>query len=127
MTDPTPQPPSAPQIDARAEPRVSVAWRGMMLLPDKRAFEVRIKDISDSGLGIVAPQAVPNFTVVNVAVMVPDLIDATRSVTVRGKFRTAYVVIHGHDYRVGGVWNELDKASAELLKQHVRRHRYAGS
>ncbi len=117
---------AAPQIDARREPRIAVSWRSMVRSPAGRNSEARVRDISENGIGLVTADAVPSHTVLDIAILVPDLIDGTRSVTVRGKVRAAYVVIHGAEYRVGCQWNELDAASRELLKQHIKRHRYAG-
>lgn len=120
--DPGPRP--APRIDERKEPRVPVSWRGQMALPNGMRTEVRIKDISDSGIGIVSPDPVPNMARVTMSMAVPDLIDPSRSITVTGQLSVAYVVIQRHDYRIGGQWIDLPNAQREMLKQWVKRHRF---
>jgi hypothetical protein len=118
---------AAPQIDGRREPRVAVSWRAMFRLPNGRVIETRVRDISESGLGLVCGDPVPTNTPIEIAVAVPDLVDVARSITIKGKVRCPYVVINGHDYRIGAQWAELDNASREMLKHHIKRQRYAGS
>ncbi len=117
-------PKPAPKIDDRKEPRLPVSWRGQVALPNGMKDNVRIRDISESGLGMVAPNPVPNNSVVTISMGVPDLTDPARTVTVTGKLRVAFVVIQGHDYRIGGQWSDIPPAMREMLKQIIKRHRF---
>ncbi|MEO8299206.1 MAG: PilZ domain-containing protein [Burkholderiales bacterium] len=114
------------QIDSRREPRVAVSWRALFRLPDGKTMEVRVRDISESGLGLLSENAIPQNVALDLALAVPDLIDASRTITVIGKLRAVYVVINRHDYRIGAVWAELDNASREMIRQHIKRGRYGG-
>jgi hypothetical protein len=126
MTAATPEtgPRPAPKIDDRKEPRIPVSWRGQLALPNGMRTEVRVKDVSESGIGIVSPDPVPNMSRISVAMAVPDLIDPGRSVTVTGQLSVAYVVVQRHDYRIGGQWVDLPNAQREMLKQVIKRHRF---
>lgn len=117
-------PRSAPKIEDRKEPRIPVSWRGQMSLSNGMRSQIRIRDISESGIGMVSPDPVPNMTRVSVSMNVPDLTDPSRSVTVNGSLLVAYVVIQGHDYRLGGTWVDLPPAQREMFKQIIKRHRF---
>jgi len=114
----------APKIDDRKEPRLPVSWRGQVALSNGMKDNVRIRDISESGLGMLAPNPVPNNSLITVSMGVPDLTDPSRSVTVTGSLRVAFVVIQGHDYRIGGQWADLQPAMREMLKQFIKRSRF---
>jgi hypothetical protein len=117
-------PKPAPKIDDRKEPRLPVSWRGQIALPNGMRDNVRVRDISESGVGMVAPNPVPNNSTVTLSMGVPDLTDPARSVTVTGKIHVAFVVIQGHDYRIGGQWVELPAGQRDLLKMVIKRHRF---
>jgi len=114
----------APKIDDRKEPRIPVSWRGQIAMPNGMRDSVRIRDVSESGIGLVAPNPVPNNSVITVSMAMPDLTDASRTVTVTGLLKVAFVVIQGHDYRIGGQWADLQPALREMIKQLIKRQRF---
>jgi hypothetical protein len=121
----TPEPgPLAPKIDDRKEPRVPVSWRGQMSLPNGMRTQIRIKDVSESGIGIVSPDPVPQMSRVAIAMSVPDLTNPSHSVALNGTLLVAYVVIQGHDYRIGGTWTDLPAAQRDMLKHIIKRQRF---
>lgn len=114
----------APKIDDRKEPRLPVSWRGQITMPNGMRDNVRIRDISESGVGMLSPSPVPNQSLITVTMGVPDLTDPSRSVSVTGQLRVAFVVIQGHDYRIGGQWADLPAALRDMLKQYIKRSRF---
>jgi hypothetical protein len=114
----------APRIDDRKEPRIPVSWRGQLVMPNGLRDNVRVRDISESGLGMVAPNPVPNGSVITISMGVPDLTDPSRTITVTGKVCVAFVVIQGHDYRIGGQWVDLPSAQRDMIKMVIKRGRF---
>jgi hypothetical protein len=111
-------------IDSRKEPRYSVTWRGRLVLPDGQVQEVRVRDISEKGVGLLADFPVPSNTVMQLVLGVPDLRDLTRIMAVPVYINTAYVVMQSHDFRVGGTWVDLGDSVRELLQGWTRKLSY---
>lgn len=118
--------PSAPNIENRTEPRYLVSWRAHVQLPNGQTVEVRVKDISESGMGMISDYAVPSGRMLGVTVGVPDLTDPTRLLAVPGRAMIAFSVMQGHDFRVGVKWAELSPAAQELWRTWVKRLRLHG-
>ncbi len=118
--------PSTPQIENRTEPRYLVSWRAHVQLPNGQMVEVRVKDISESGMGMISDYAVPSSRVLDITVGVPDLTDPSRLLAVPGRASIAFSVMQGHDFRVGVRWAELSPAAQELWRTWVRRLRNHG-
>jgi PilZ domain len=110
------------QIDARREPRYPVHWRAGLKLPNGRIVELRVKDISESGMGFVATEAVPSAaTTLEVRVRVPDPGNAAQTVDVAGTVKVAYVAMRGYEFAVGVTWIERDDADRELMSRWMRK------
>jgi hypothetical protein len=109
-------------IDARREPRYPVHWRAGLKLPNGRIVELRVKDISESGMGLVATEAVPSAAAtLEVRVRVPDPGDPAQAVDVAGKVKVAYVAMRGYEFAVGMTWVERDEADRELMSRWMRK------
>ena len=113
--------PPSRSIDARKEPRVSVSWRARLTLPTGQIHEARVRDISESGLGIVVHEIVPVQQMLALSVSMPDVEDMTKAYMVNARIRPLFVVLQGHDYRLGAEWHELPEAARTLLKAWIRR------
>lgn len=113
------------QLDARREPRFNVHWRGRLLLPDGRVIELRLKDISESGMGMTAAEAVPSGAMLKVSVRVPDPGGSAQMTEVTGTVQTAYVAMRGYEFSVGVVWVDRDAAGRELMSRWIGRLRYS--
>ena len=109
--------------EARTEMRVKVSWPARVQLPSGKVIELRVRDLSASGLGLVTGSHIPPSTVLNFAVGVPGLHEPTRITPVTGTIRTTYVVVQGGDLCCGGTWVSLPAESRELLDQWLRRLR----
>jgi hypothetical protein len=119
---PLPGDPS-PAIDSRKEQRVKVSWPARVQLPNGRVIEVRVRDLSESGVGLLTEQPIPSSTVLNFAIGVPGLDDASRITPVAGTIRTTYVVVKGVDLFCGSAWVSLPPDGRDLLDKWLRRLR----
>ena len=111
-------------IESRKEPRYSVTWRGRLILPNGQVQEVRVRDISEKGVGLLADQPLPSNTVMQLVLGVPDLQDMTRIMAVPVSINSAYVVMQSHDFRVGGTWINLSASVRNLLQDWMRKLSY---
>jgi PilZ domain len=110
------------QIDARREPRYPVHWRAGLKLPIGRIIELRVKDISESGMGLVATEAVPSAAAtLEVRVRVPDPGNPAQAIDVAGKVKVAYVAMRGYEFAIGVTWVERDGAGRELMSRWMRK------
>ncbi len=113
----------APSADSRKEHRVKVSWPARVQLPNGKVMELRVRDLSESGVGLVTTQHIPPSSVFNFAMGVPGLNEATRIVPVTGTIKTTYVVVKGPDLMCGGMWVTLPADSRDLLDKWIRRLR----
>ena len=113
----------ATQIDARKEHRVKVSWPARVQLPNGKVIELRVRDLSESGVGVVTSQNIPPNSVLNFAVGVPGLHEAGRITPVSGTIKTTYVVVKGQDMMCGGMWVSLPAEGRDLLDKWIRRLR----
>lgn len=107
--------------DSRKEPRFSVTWRGRLTLPDGQVHEVRVRDISEKGVGLLSDFPLPSNTVMRLVLGVPDLKDMTRIMAVPVHINSAYVVMQSHDFRVGATWIDLSDTVRRLLQDWIRK------
>src|SRR5205814_7426686 len=90
---PLPGLPSVPSSDSRRELRVKVSWPARVQLPNGRVIELRVRDLSESGVGLVTEHHIPPATVLNFVVGVPGLNEGAGMTPVSGTIRTTYVVV----------------------------------
>ncbi len=123
---PTPTP-AAPKsgrpdgVEARKEARVRVKWAARVLQPDGQVVPMQVRDISETGLGLVSQRPISSHTTLRVAVAVPDINTPSRFATVTGSFKTAHVTVSGLDLVYGGVWLNIEGAGRELVRKWIRK------
>ncbi len=115
--------PAASSAEGRKEQRVKVSWPARVQLPDGRVVELRVRDLSESGVGLVTNLNIPAYTVLNFAMGVPGLHEGTKITPVTGTIKTTYLVLAGPDLCCGGMWVSLPEDSRELLNKWIRRLR----
>ena len=115
--------PMAAINDGRREQRVKVSWPARVQLPSGKVIELRVRDLSESGVGMVSDFHIPPSTVLNFAMGVPGLGEPTKITPVTGTIRTTYVVVQGPDLCCGGMWVSLPADSRDLLDKWIRRLR----
>jgi hypothetical protein len=109
--------------DGRKEHRVKVSWPARVQLPNGKVVELRVRDLSESGVGLMTDVHIPPSTVLNFAMGVPGLHEATKITPVTGTIKTSYVVVQGRDLVCGAMWVSLPADSRELLDKWIRRLR----
>jgi hypothetical protein len=117
------QPSAPPSAESRREPRVKVSWPARVQLPNGRVVDLRVRDLSESGVGLLAQTNIPADSVLKFAMGVPGLDEATKITPVTGTIRTTYLVLQGPDLCCGGRWVSLPQESRELLNKWIRRLR----
>ena len=127
---PSPVQPSSPLLggaaspaEGRKEQRVKVSWPARVQLPSGKVLELRVRDLSESGVGLVTDQHIPPNTVLNFAVGVPGLHETGKITPVSGTIKTTYVVVKGQDMMCGGMWVSLPADGRDLLDKWIRRLR----
>lgn len=109
------------QIDARQEPRVNVSWRTRVVMSDGQVNDARIRDISENGLGLVISERIAAHQPLSLSVLMPDVEDPSRVYQVNCTVMPVFVVLQGHDYRIGAQWQTMPEAARALVKAWVRR------
>jgi hypothetical protein len=109
--------------DARKEQRVKVSWPARVQLPGGRVIELRVRDLSESGVGMLTEHHIPPAAVLNFAVAVPELNEGGRITPVAGTIKTTYVVVKGPDLFCGGTWVQLPADGRDLLDKWIRKLR----
>ena len=109
--------------EGRKEQRVKVSWPARVQLPSGKVLELRVRDLAESGVGLVTAQHIPPNTVLNFAVGVPGLHEASRITPVTGTIKTTYVVVKGQDMMCGGMWVSLPAEGRDILDKWIRRLR----
>jgi len=116
-------PTAAPSADMRKEHRVKVSWPARVQLPGGRVVDLRVRDLSESGVGLLTNVNIPASTVLNFAIGVPHLEVPGRVVPVSGTLKTTYLVLTGPDLSCGGMFVSLPEDGRDLLNKWIRRLR----
>ena len=92
--------------DSRTDLRLQVSWPARMRLADGRVIHVKVRNISESGVGLLGDKDIPASTVVDFEMDVPQPADDGQVTLVKGSIRTAYAVTQGAEILCGGTWQE---------------------
>ena len=108
--------------DSRTFLRVDVSWPARMHLPDGRVVELRVRNVSEGGVGLVSDGDIPSYTVVDFDMSVPRLDEDGEIVPVKGRIKTTYTVASGSEILCGGTW-QAPPAGIELVGMWIERLR----
>jgi len=108
--------------DSRTGLRVEVSWPARMRLPDGRVIELKVRNISEGGVGLMSDEHIPADTVVNFEMGVPPLDAGGQGTSVKGAIKTTYTVAHGSEIICGSTW-QGSPAGLELVGLWIRRLR----
>ena len=108
--------------DSRTNLRVKVSWPARMHLPDGHVVELKVRDISEGGVGLKSDRPIPAYTVVNFEMVVPPLDDSGPITPVKGTIRTTYAVAQGAEILCGSSW-QVPPVGMELVSLWIRRLR----
>ena len=115
---------SQSRIDQRREPRVPVAWPARLDLGGGQVVDVRVRDISESGVGLRCDRPIAVDSHLHITLGVPDLNDPKHLQAVPGRLAIMFVVMSGDEWRVGGQWLELSPPARSLMHQWMQRARF---
>lgn len=108
--------------DSRTKLRVKVSWPARMQLPEGRVVELKVRDVSEGGVGLTSDKDIPSDTVVNFEMDVPQPGEGGGITPVRGTIKTTYTVVHGSEILCGGIW-QAPPAGLELVNAWIERLR----
>jgi hypothetical protein len=111
------------KADARKEIRVKVKWPARVQLAGGRVVEMRVCDVSESGVALAGEVPITPHSVLSVAISIPGLVDPSRTTAVTGTMRTAHMTVRGPDLVYGGTWVTLEAKGRELIREWVKRLR----
>lgn len=101
--------------DSRGKLRVEVSWPARMRLPGGDLLALKVRNVSEGGVGLVGDGRIPADTVVDFEMDVPPLDGAGQAIAVRGTLRTTYKVGHGPEILCGATW-QGPPAGVDLVK-----------
>jgi hypothetical protein len=107
----------------RREQRIKVSWPGRVQLPNGRVVDLKVRDISDGGVGLLTDIHIPAYTVLNFAMGVPPLNEGGHVTPVSGTIKTTYLVVQGPDIYCGGTWVQVPSGDRDLVGKWIRRLR----
>lgn len=108
--------------DSRTDPRTAVSWPARMRLSDGRVIELKVRNISESGVGLLSDEDIPADIVVDLEMDVPPPGEGVGITTVQSAIRTTYKVAHGSEILCGGTW-EAPPAGLEPVSAWIERLR----
>ena len=105
--------------ESRTDLRVKVAWPARMQLPDGHVIELKVRDVSEGGVGLMSEEHIPACTVVNFEMRVPPLDEGGMTTPVKGTIKTTYTVANGSELLCGGSW-QAPPAGLELVNRWIK-------
>ncbi len=108
--------------DSRTYLRVKVRWPARMQLPNGRVIELKVRNISEGGVGLMSAEDIPDCTVVNFEMDVPQPNEGGKIMPAKGTIKTTYTVVHGSESLCGGTW-QMPPAGLDLVNMWIKRLR----
>ena len=105
--------------DSRTDPRVQVSWPARMQLPDGQVIELKVRNVSEGGVGLMSDEPIPADTVVDFEMVVPPLDEGGKVTPVKGTIKTTYTVAHGSEILCGGTW-QARPAGLEIVTMWIK-------
>ncbi len=109
--------------EARREQRVKVVWPGRIQLPNGQVMNGKVRDISESGVGLAMPSSVPHGAILPFAMGTPGLEDPKAILAISGTIKVVYVVLQHGDFQVGAVWQQISDLHRDIVGRWLRRLR----
>jgi len=106
--------------DSRSHLRIDVSWPARMQLPDGRVIELKVRNVSERGVGLVSHEDIPAHAVVDFEMDVPQADQVETITAVKGKIKTTYTVAQGSGIFCGGIW-QASPIDLEVVKRWLVR------
>jgi len=108
--------------ESRTALRVKVSWPARLRLPAGHVIELKVRDVSEGGVGLLADEPLPARTLVDFEMDVPPLDEGSTIAAVKGTIKTTYSVAHGPQILCGGIW-QAPPAGLELVREWIEQLR----
>jgi c-di-GMP-binding flagellar brake protein YcgR len=112
-------------VEARAEPRVPVRWRGQVVTADGRRLAVQIVDISSGGAGLIGEDKMVLHQPVLLEGQVPRLPDMDGYVHEKWQATVAFQSFQGGSLRTGVKFKDISPAQQAHLRAWITRRAHA--
>jgi hypothetical protein len=106
--------------DSRTDLRVTVSWPARMQLPGGRVIELKVRNVSEGGVGLMSDEDIPAYTVVDFEMDVPRPDEGGETAPVKGTIKTTYTMVQGSQTLCGGTW-QARPAGLELVSAWIER------
>jgi hypothetical protein len=106
--------------DSRSKLRVEVSWPARMRLPGGRVVQLKVRNVSEGGVGLTSAEDIPAYTVVDFEMDVPHPDEDGLITPVEGAIKTNYTVAQGSAILCGGTW-QAPPAGLELVRLWIDR------
>jgi hypothetical protein len=87
--------------DSRSNPRLSVSWRGAVLLAPGKIIPAKIVNFSLGGIQLQCANLLRDGETYQMMIEVPDKKDASKRTQVVCKGKIMYALLSGNEYRAG--------------------------
>ena len=108
--------------DSRTALRLAVSWPARMRLPDGSVIALTVRNVSESGVGLMGDEPIPADALVDFEMDVPPLSAGGAAALVAGTIKTTYTVAQGGDVLCGGTWQEAP-AGLDIVRGWISRLR----
>ena len=105
--------------DSRTDLRVKVEWPARMQLSDGHVIDLKVRDISQGGVGLMGDGRIPANTVVNFEMDVPPFDECGEVTPINGTIKTTYTVAHGSEILCGATW-QAPPAGLEIVTMWIK-------
>ncbi len=111
---------STTAVDARREARHNVFWKALLKLPNGSTIDVVVKDISESGVGLVVNEPVPKGALLSIILRVPNPASPEQMLAGSGTVKVVYAAMKGDQFGLGAIWVERSEPVRLLLARWLR-------
>lgn len=105
--------------EARTHRRARAQWPARLITATGEVVSGMVCDVSEGGVGLMSSVNMPVGTLVDIALAVPRLGDASRSVPVRCKVRVVFCAFVGEQSRMGVQFTALPMSARMAIRSYV--------
>ena len=105
--------------EARSQRRARANWAARLITATGEVAIGKVCDVGEGGIGLMSDVHMPVGTLIDVALAVPRLGDASRSVPVRCRVRVAFCAFVGEQSRMGVQFTALPMESRIAIRSYI--------
>lgn len=108
--------------ELRRHRRARANWPARLLNKGGGILAITVCDVSEGGVGLLAPASLPMGQVMDLALSVPHPEDPKRSLAVTAKVRVVFASFVGAQCRIGAQFLALATPARLAIRQYVLSH-----